>query len=93
MFRDSNFWFAFMNLPLFFETFFSAREAVQPALVLAMLMHANFLRSSEAELGEEGRARTFWLREKAHAALDASVYAGCVDPGLAQAAWVGFGVS
>lgn len=88
VFQTSNFWFAWMNVPLFFETFFRRREAMQPALVFALLMHANFLRSSEAELGGEGRERTFWLRGKAHAALDASIYAGCVDPGLAQAAWV-----
>lgn len=88
VFHDSNFWFAFVNVPLFFEAFFRRRESMQPALVLAMLMQANFLRSSEAELGEAGRTRTFWLREKALAAIDASIYGGCVDPGLAQAAWV-----
>ena len=90
LFRNSNYWFAFINIPLFFTTFCnsSEREGMQPALVLAILMMSNFLRSSEAEMGGEGRTRTLWLREKAQAALEASVNAGWIDAGLAQAAWV-----
>lgn len=90
LFRVSNFWFAFINVPLFFGTFFRARETMQPALVLAILMFSNYLRSSMAELGVEGIERTLWLKEKAQAAIDASVNAQWVDPGLAQAAWVCF---
>ncbi|KAI5121039.1 hypothetical protein M0805_008615 [Coniferiporia weirii] len=88
LFRDSNFWFAFFNVPLFFQTFFRERKTMQPALILAMLMFTNFLRSNNAELGEEGRRRTYWLKEKAQAALDASINASWIDPGLAQAAWL-----
>lgn len=88
--RNSNYWFAFMNVPLFFSTFCNAadRETMQPALILAILMMSNFLRSSDADMGTEGRERTLWLREKAQAALEASVNAGWIDSALAQAAWV-----
>ncbi|EJC99066.1 uncharacterized protein FOMMEDRAFT_95074, partial [Fomitiporia mediterranea MF3/22] len=88
LFKDSIFWFAFVNVPLFFGTFFRARETMQPALILAVLMFSNYLRSSAVELGSEGMMRTNWLRDKAHAALDASVNASWIDPGLAQAAWL-----
>lgn len=90
LFKNSNFWFAFINVPLFFKTFFDPeqREDMQPALVLAALTMSTFLRSSEAELGEEGRRRTLWLREMAQAALEASAAGARIDPGLAQAAWV-----
>ena len=88
VFKDSIFWFAFFNVPLFFGTFFRARESMQPALVLALLMFSNYLRSSTFELGSEGMRRTNWLRDKAQAALDASVNAAWIDPSLAQAAWV-----
>ncbi|KAH8113570.1 hypothetical protein DFH11DRAFT_1510242 [Phellopilus nigrolimitatus] len=88
LFKHSNHWFSFINIPLFFQTFFCARDTMQPALVLAILAFGVFLRSSNADLGEEGMVRTLWLKEKAQAALDASVAASWVDPGLAQAAWI-----
>ncbi|OCB87151.1 hypothetical protein A7U60_g5665 [Sanghuangporus baumii] len=88
VFRDTIFWFAFFNVPLFFGTFFRARETMQPALVFALLVWSNYLRSSTVDLGAEGMRRTLWLKEKAQAALDASVNASWIDPGLAQAAWL-----
>lgn len=88
IFKDSIFWFAFINVPLFFGTFFRTRESMQPALVLALLVFSNYLRCSTLELGLEGMRRTEWLRDKTQAALDASVSAAWIDPGLAQAAWV-----
>ena len=88
VFKETIFWFAFFNVPLFFGTFFRARETMQPALVYALLMWSNYHRSSAIDLGMEGMRRTIWLKEKAQAALEASVNAGWIDPGLAQAAWV-----
>lgn len=88
LFRFSNAWFAFINVPRFFETFWRERETMQPALVLAILMFSNFFRSNTMELGSEGLKRTMWLREKAQAAMDASIAASWIDAGLAQAAWV-----
>ena len=61
---------------------------MQPALILAILTFSNLMRSSTAELGEEGMRRTFWLKEKAQAALEAAVAVNVIDPDLAQAAWV-----
>lgn len=92
LFRTSNFWFAFINVPLFFSTLCDARARdanMQPALLLAALAMATFFRSSELGLGAAGRERALWLRERAQGALEASVCAGWVEPGLAQAAWVG----
>lgn len=88
--RNSNYWFAFINVPLFFATFHDARarETVQPALIFASLAMSNFFRSSEVELGSAGRQRSLWLVDKAQAALQASVNASWIDGGLAQAAWV-----
>jgi len=61
---------------------------MQPALVFSALGMSYFMRSSEAELGADGMARTMWLMDKAQAALEASVHASWVDGELAQAAWI-----
>lgn len=90
LFRNSNFWFAFINVPLFFQIFYNpaTRDRMQPALVFSALGMSYFMRSSEAELGADGMARTMWLMDKAQAALEASVHASWIDGELAQAAWV-----
>lgn len=90
-FRVSNFWLSFINLPLFYANLCDAhiREAeLQPALLLAILAMGTLMRSSEKGLGAPGRARASWIRDQAQAALEGSICAGWVDPGLAQAAWV-----
>ena len=88
LFEQSNFWFAFINYPRFFQTFYRQRESMQPALVLAILTWANLIRSSTAELGDDGMKRTLWLKERAQAALEAAITVNVIDPDLAQAAWV-----
>lgn len=90
LFRNSNFWFAFINVPLFFQTFCNqhSRDKMQPALVFAALGMSYFIRSSAAELGVDGMTRTIWLMDKAQAALETSVNASWIDGELAQAAWV-----
>jgi hypothetical protein len=95
LFKHSNYWFAFINVPNFFSAFFepSTRDEMQPAFVLALLALSQLLKSSEAQLGARGRERALWLRDKAQAALDASINAQWIDPGLAQAAWVSYTLS
>ncbi|KLO16752.1 hypothetical protein SCHPADRAFT_847678, partial [Schizopora paradoxa] len=90
LFRNSNFWFAFINVPLFFQKFCNAvtRNEMQPALIYAVLGMGYFIRSSAAELGADGMTRTIWLMDKAQAALEASVHASWIDGELAQAAWI-----
>lgn len=61
---------------------------MQPALVLVILTWSNLIRSSTAELGDDGMRRTLWLKEKAQAALEAAISVNVIDPELAQAAWV-----
>ncbi|KAJ7176007.1 hypothetical protein C8R46DRAFT_1080390 [Mycena filopes] len=90
LFRTSNYWFAFLHAPTFFNNFFdpARRDKVQPSLIYASLAMATFWQSSEIELGERGRAKALKFREEAQSALDASLSAGWVDETLAQAAWI-----
>ena len=90
LFKHSNYWFAFINVPMFFSSFYDprTRDEMQPALVLAILALSNFLRSSEAQSGARGREKALWFRDRAQATLDASINAQWIEPGLAQAAWV-----
>lgn len=90
LFRISNYWFAFFNVPRFLNDFFDTRrrENMQPSLVLAALAVVTFLHSSEVEEGEAGRLKAMKLRDEAQAALEASLNARWIDSSLAQAAWL-----
>jgi hypothetical protein len=91
LFRTTNYWFSFFNVPQFFATFANPVERVrmQPSLVLAALAITTLLRSSELEMGAKGRKKALRLREEAQGALEASLNAGWVNESLVQAAWVG----
>ncbi|KAJ7025394.1 hypothetical protein C8F04DRAFT_1046634 [Mycena alexandri] len=90
LFRTSNYWFAFLHAPTFFNNFYdpSRRDKVQPSLIYAALAMSTFWQSSEIELGQRGRDKALKFREEAQSALDASLSAGWVDETLAQAAWL-----
>lgn len=88
--RGSNYWFSFINVPLFFGTYYDSvkRERMQPALLPAALAIATLFQSSEAGYGKEGRDRALRLRDVAQGHLEASLNARWIDDSLAQAAWV-----
>ena len=90
LFRASNYWFAFFNVPRFFARLCdpSKRSSLQPSLVLAALAAANFIRSSEQESGEAGRMWALTLLEQAQASLESSINARWIDEHLVQASWV-----
>ncbi|KAF9519720.1 hypothetical protein BS47DRAFT_1083437 [Hydnum rufescens UP504] len=88
LFRVSNQFLAFINVPLFLSTFHhpDQREHVQPSLVLAMLALSTLLRSSDIGLGHKGRLKALELRDLAQSHFDMSLICGWVSPDLAQAA-------
>ncbi|KIJ54399.1 hypothetical protein M422DRAFT_222008 [Sphaerobolus stellatus SS14] len=90
LFKTSNYFVSFFNVPLFFSIFCNPleRDRMQPSLVIAALAMSNFLQSSELQGGNAGRSRSIWLRDLAQASLEASFNARWVDPTLAQAAWL-----
>ncbi|TFK52485.1 hypothetical protein OE88DRAFT_1795692 [Heliocybe sulcata] len=90
LFRTSNYWFSFFNVPRFLNDFFDTRrrETMQPSLVLAALAVATFLHSSELDQAEAGRTRAMRLRDEAQACLEASLNGQWIDSSLAQAAWL-----
>lgn len=61
---------------------------MQPSLVFAGLALATLIKSSEMELSTAGRNRAAWLRDQAHASLEASWNAQWIDITLAKAAFV-----
>lgn len=90
LFKASNYWLSFTNVPLFFNVFLNAerRDRMQPSLVLAALAVSTFTQSSELDSGSAGRSRALWLRDLAQASLEQSFNAQWIDPMLAQAAWL-----
>lgn len=90
LFRTSNYWFAFVNVPRFFARLLdpTQRAAVQPSVILSALACANFIRSSNQEDGQDGRNWALTLLERAQASLDASLNSRWVDESLVQASWV-----
>lgn len=90
LFRASNYWFAFFNVPRFFSRLCDStkRSSLQPSLILAALAAANFIRSSEQENGEAGRSWALTLLEQAQVSLESSINARWIDEGLVQASWV-----
>lgn len=90
LFRASNYWFAFFNVPRFFARLCdpAKRSSLQPSLILAALAAANFIRSSEQENGEAGRSWALTLLEQAQASLEGSINARWIDEGLVEASWL-----
>ncbi|THH01910.1 hypothetical protein EW026_g884 [Hermanssonia centrifuga] len=90
LFKASNYWFSFVNVPRFFARLMDpvTRSRLQPSLVLAAVAVANFIRSSEQENGEKGRTWALTLRDRAQSALEASLNARWVDESLVQASWL-----
>ncbi|KAH7885280.1 hypothetical protein F5I97DRAFT_1884201 [Phlebopus sp. FC_14] len=90
LFRTSNYWFSFINVPHFLSIYFNPqkRDRMQPSFIPAALAIATLLQSSEAGFGREGRERALRLRDIAQGALEASFNARWIDEQLAQAAWL-----
>ncbi|KIP08090.1 hypothetical protein PHLGIDRAFT_29730 [Phlebiopsis gigantea 11061_1 CR5-6] len=90
LFRASNYWFAFFNVPRFFARLCdpAKRSSLQPSLIFAALAAANFIRSSEQENGEAGRSWALTLLEQAQASLEGSINARWIDEGLVEASWL-----
>ncbi|KAF8842166.1 hypothetical protein BDN67DRAFT_899803 [Paxillus ammoniavirescens] len=90
LFRTSNYWFSFINVPRFLSKYFNPdkRDRMQPSFLPAALAIATFFQSSEAGFGKEGREKALRLRDIAQGALEASLNARWVDEELAQAAWL-----
>ncbi|KAG8214553.1 hypothetical protein J3R82DRAFT_9614 [Butyriboletus roseoflavus] len=90
LFRSSNYWFSFINVPHFLSIYFDPERRVrmQPSFLLAALAIATFFQSSEAGFGKEGRRKAMRLRDVAQGALEASLNARWIDEELAQAAWL-----
>lgn len=90
LFRGSNYWFNFINVPQFLGRYFNPvkREQMHPALLPAALAIAALFQSSEAGNGREGRDRAVRLRDIAQGHLEASLNARWIDDSLAQAAWL-----
>ncbi|KAF9221637.1 hypothetical protein BS17DRAFT_785095 [Gyrodon lividus] len=90
LFRTSNYWFSFINVPRFLSKYFDPgrRERMQPSFLPAALAIATFFQSSEAGFGKEGRDKALRLRDIAQGALEASFNARWIDEELVQAAWL-----
>lgn len=90
IFRSSNHWFSFLNVPRFFNNFADPvrRSRMQPSLLLSLLAVSTFLQSPGREYPEESRRMAVMLRDEAQSYLEASLYARAIDEELAQAAWV-----
>ncbi|KAA1468777.1 hypothetical protein DENSPDRAFT_915286 [Dentipellis sp. KUC8613] len=90
LFKTTNYWFSFFNVPRFFNKFLDPvkRSRMQPSLVLSALMIGTYLQSSQLGRGDEGRRLALMLRDEAQGALDASLAARSIDEELAEAAWM-----
>ncbi|KAI0086526.1 hypothetical protein BDY19DRAFT_348662 [Irpex rosettiformis] len=90
LFRASNYWFSFVNVPRFFSRLLdpAQRSSLQPSLILAALACANLIRSSEQEDGKDGRDWALTLLSLAQAALEASTNSRWIDETLVQASWM-----
>jgi hypothetical protein len=90
IFRSSNYWFSFLNVPRFFNTFTDPvrRGRMQPSLILSLLAISTLLQSPERAYAEESRRMAVLLRDEAQNYLEASLHARAIDEELAQAAWV-----
>ncbi|KAG8881956.1 hypothetical protein FRB98_004034, partial [Tulasnella sp. 332] len=96
-FKDSTFLLSFLNVPIFFDTFYhpERRAAVQPALVLSVLAWAKLAQSNldtsrkqSLEEREQAWKQSAQLRDLAQASFEASYNAGWINLPLAQAAWI-----
>lgn len=90
LFKSSSYWFSFLNVRRFYNTFLdpARRNRMQPSLLLSILAVSTFLQSTSRACPEDNRRKALMLRDEAQAALEASLYARAIDGELAQAAWV-----
>lgn len=90
VFKTSSYWFSFLNVPRFYNSFMdpSGQSRMQPSLLLSLLAVSTLLQSSQRPYPAESRDKSLMLQEAARAALEASLYARAIDEELAQAAWV-----
>lgn len=92
LFKTSNYWMSFVNVPRFFRAFFdpTTRDNLQPSLIIISCALGMIWQSSEIGKGKSGRDLALQLRDQAQGALQASLNAGWIDENLAIAAWVRF---
>lgn len=90
LFTSSGHSLTFLNVHWFLRDMFNPniRAHMQPALIYACLAMAKLIRSSEVELGANGRVHALRLRDAAQAHLRESWNIRWVDLGLAEAAMV-----
>lgn len=90
IFRSSPYWFSFLNVPRFYNTFSDPvrRSRMQPSLLLSLLAISTYLQSSERANPDESRRMAMMLRDEAQGYLEASLHTRAIDDELAQAAWV-----
>ncbi|KAH9993706.1 hypothetical protein BJV74DRAFT_760416, partial [Russula compacta] len=90
IFRSSPYWFSFLNVPRFYNTFSDPvrRSRMQPSLLLSLLAISTYLQSSERANPEESRRMAMVLRDEAQGYLEASLHARAINDELAQAAWI-----
>ncbi len=90
IFKSSSFWLSFLNVPRFYDIYLdpARRSSMQPSLLFSLLAVSTLLQSPRHACPEESRRKAMMLRDEAHSALEASLYARAIDGGLAQAAWV-----
>ncbi|THH31408.1 hypothetical protein EUX98_g2788 [Antrodiella citrinella] len=69
---NSSYWLFFFNKDAFFQTLRDPQErlTIQPALVMAAIALATLMKSSQIELGRDGRDRALFWRNNAQAALE-----------------------
>ena len=87
---SSSYWLSFIHLPTFFRDLQDPAQRVrmQPALIMAALAMATLMKSSEIELGSEGRNRAVLYRDTAQTLLENACNQHLVDYTLAEAALV-----
>lgn len=82
LFKSSSYWFSFLNVPRFYNTFLdpTRRSRMQPSLLLSILAVSTYLQSTLRTYPEENRRKAMMLRDEAEAALSASLYARADGP-------------
>lgn len=89
-FASGSYLLSFIHIPTFFRDLHdpNLRARMQPALIMSALAMAALMKSSEIELGSEGRARALRLRDTAQTMLEAACSSQSIDYTLAEAALV-----
>ncbi|KAI0929798.1 hypothetical protein AcV5_006666 [Taiwanofungus camphoratus] len=90
LFASGSYLLSFIHIPTFFRDLHdpNLRARMQPALIMSALAMAALMKSSEIELGSEGRARALRLRDTAQTMLEAACSSQSIDYTLAEAALI-----